>query len=72
MPDEKITVKVLKALIFLWKDWGEFENITHVEVKNPVGSAIKIANGQKGSIHAQGKRIGKKNCISTKLLVKYH
>lgn len=39
---------------------GEFENITHVEVKNPVGSAIKIANGQKGSISKQGKKIGAK------------
>lgn len=26
---------------------GKFQNITHVEVKNPVGSAIKIANGRK-------------------------
>lgn len=29
---------------------GEFENITHVEVKKPIGPAIKIANGQKGNI----------------------
>ena len=39
---------------------GEFENITDVEVKNPVGSAIKIANGQKGNIAKQGKKIGAK------------
>lgn len=45
---------------FVMKELGEFENITHVEVKNPVGSAIKIANGQKGSIARQGKQIGAK------------
>lgn len=39
---------------------GEFQNITHVEVKNPVGSAIKIGNGQNGSIAKQGKKIGAK------------
>ena len=39
---------------------GEFENITHVEVKNLVESAIKIANGQKGNIGKQGKKIGAK------------
>jgi inosine/xanthosine triphosphate pyrophosphatase family protein len=33
---------------FLVEGLGKFENITHVEVKNPVGSAIKIANGQNG------------------------
>ena len=37
---------------------GNFQNVTHVEIKNPVGSAIKIANNQKGSIVAQGKKIG--------------
>ena len=36
---------------------GKFQNVTHVEVKNPVGSAIKIANGQKGSIAKQGKYV---------------
>ena len=30
---------------FLVTGLGKFENITHVEIKNPVGSAIKIANG---------------------------
>ena len=39
------------------KGLGEFENITHVEVKNPVGSAIKIANGQKESIARQGNKL---------------
>jgi hypothetical protein len=37
---------MLKVLTLLVEGLGEFENITHVEVKNPVGSAIKIANGQ--------------------------
>lgn len=50
----------VKGLDFLVEGLGEFENITHVEVKNPVGSAIKIANGQKGSIYKQGKKIGAK------------
>ena len=50
----------VKGIDFLVEGLGEFENITHVEVKNPVGSAIKIANGQKGSISKQGKKIGAK------------
>lgn len=50
----------VKGPDFLVEGLGEFENITHVEVKNPVGSAIKIANGQKGSISKQGKKIGAK------------
>jgi hypothetical protein len=33
---------------------GNFQNITHVEVKNPVGS------GQKANISQQGKKIGAK------------
>ena len=44
-----------------------FNNITHVEVKNPVGSAIKIANGQKGSISKQGKKIGEKIAYQQRL-----
>ena len=48
------------GLDFVVAGLGEFENITHVEVKNPVGSAIKIANGQNGSINKQGKKIGAK------------
>ena len=50
----------VKGPDFLVEGLGEFQNITHVEVKNPVGSAIKIANGQKGSIAKQGKKIGAK------------
>ena len=45
---------------FIVERLGEFQNITYVEVKNPVGSAIKMANGQKGSIAKQGKKIGAK------------
>ena len=45
---------------FVVEGIGAYENITHVEIKNPVGSAIKIANGQKGSIAKQGKKIGAK------------
>lgn len=50
----------VKGPDFVVEGLGEFQNITHVEVKNPVGSAIKIANGQKGSIARQGKKIGAK------------
>lgn len=50
----------VKGPDFLVEGLGEFENITHVEVKNPVGSAIKIANGQKGNIAKQGNKIGDK------------
>jgi len=50
----------VKGLDFVVEGLSEFQNITHVEVKNPVGSAIKIANGQNGSIAKQGKKIGAK------------
>ena len=36
----------VKGPAFIVKGLGEFENITHVEVKNPVGLAIKIAHDQ--------------------------
>ena len=50
----------VKGPDFVVEGLEEFENITHVEVKNAVGSAIKIANGQKGSIARQGRQIGAK------------
>ena len=50
----------VKGPDFLVEKLEGFENITRVEVKNPVGSAIKIINGQKGSISKQGKKIGAK------------
>lgn len=36
---------------------GEFENITHAEAKNAVGSAIEIADGFDANIWKQGKKI---------------
>lgn len=50
----------VKGPDFIVEGLGNFQNVTHVEIKNPVGSAIKIANGQKGSIAKQGKKIGAK------------
>jgi hypothetical protein len=49
-----------RGLDFLVEGLGAFKNITHVEVKNPVSSAIKIANNQSASIAKQGRDIGKK------------
>ena len=40
---------------------AEFENITHAEAKNAVGSAIEIADGFDANIWKQGKKIGKKS-----------
>jgi hypothetical protein len=45
---------------FKVKGLGDFEHITHLEQKNPVGSAIKKANNQSPSISKQGKKIGAK------------
>jgi len=50
----------VKGPDFFVEGLGKCQNVTHVKVKNPVGSAIKIANGQKGSIPKQGKKIGAK------------
>ena len=50
----------VKGPDFIVEGLGEFENITHVEVKNSVGSGIKIADGQRGGIAKQGKKIGVK------------
>lgn len=35
----------VKALDFAVDGLSKFENITHAEVKNPIGSAIETANG---------------------------
>lgn len=35
----------------------QFENITHAEAKNAVGSAIEIADGFDANIWKQGKKI---------------
>jgi hypothetical protein len=50
----------VKGPDFIVEGLGNFQSATHVEIKNPVGSAIKIANKQKGSIAKQGKSIGEK------------
>jgi hypothetical protein len=50
----------IKGPDFIVEGLGKFQSVTHVEIKNPVGSAIKIANNQKGSIAKQGKKIGAK------------
>jgi hypothetical protein len=50
----------IKGPDFIMEGLEKFQNITHVELKNPVGSAIKIANGESGSISRQGQKIGKK------------
>lgn len=50
----------VKGPDFVVEGLGSFQDVIHVEVKNPVGSAIKIANSQKGSITKQGKKIGAK------------
>ena len=50
----------IKGLDFSVDGLGEFENITHAEAKNAVGSAIQIADGLPANIWKQGKNIGKK------------
>jgi hypothetical protein len=45
---------------FIVEGRGKFQSITHVEVKNPVGSAIKKFNNQTTSISRQGRQVGKK------------
>jgi len=39
---------------------GEFENITHAEIKCPVGSAIDMKQGKDGNLWKQGKKLSKK------------
>lgn len=39
---------------------GEYENITHVETKGPVGSAINKAQGGNGNLWQQGKNLTKR------------
>jgi hypothetical protein len=50
----------IEGLDFAVNGLGEFENITHAEVKNGVGPAIKIAENQDPNIRQQGRNIGKK------------
>ena len=51
----------VKSLDFAVDGLGKFENITHAEAKNAVGSAIEIADGFDANIWKQGKKIGKKS-----------
>ena len=51
----------VKGIDFATTGIGEYENITHVEIKNPVGSGIEIEDGLNPNIWKQGKRIGKKS-----------
>ena len=51
----------VKGLDFAVEGLGRFENITHADAKNAVGSAIERADGFKGNIWRQGKKIGKKS-----------
>jgi hypothetical protein len=51
----------VKGLDFAVDGLGEFENITHAEAKNAVGSAIEITDGFDANIWKQGKNIGKKS-----------
>ena len=39
---------------------GEFDHITHVEIKGAVGSAIDMAQGRDGNLWKQGKELSKK------------
>ncbi|MGK0366829.1 MAG: hypothetical protein ACI85O_003906, partial [Saprospiraceae bacterium] len=50
----------IKGPDFIAEGLGELQSITHVEIKNPVGSSIKITGNQTSSISKQGKTIGKK------------
>ena len=51
----------VKGLDFAVDGLEEFENITHAEAKNAVGSSIEIADGFDVNIGKQGKKIGKKS-----------
>jgi len=51
----------VKDIDFAVESLGEFENITHAEAKNSLGSAIEIAAGFDANIWKQGKKIGKKS-----------
>ena len=51
----------VKGLDFAVDGLGKFENITHAEAKNAVGSGIEIADSFDANIWKQGKKIGKKS-----------
>jgi hypothetical protein len=51
----------IKGLDFAVDGLGQFENITHANTKNGVGSVIKITENQDPNIRQQGRSIGKKS-----------
>lgn len=51
---------MLKDQTFGLTELGKFSNITHVEIKGPVGFAIDIAQGKSGNLWKQGKLLTKK------------
>jgi len=51
----------MEGLDFAVDGLEEFENITHGDTKNGVGSVIKIAENQDPNIRQQGRSIGKKS-----------
>lgn len=65
----------IKGLDFGADGIGEYENITHVETKGPVGSAINKAQGGNGNLWQQGllkELVGKKDFGQIKLkLISY-
>ena len=51
----------VRGIDFAVDGLGKFENITHAEAKNAVGSAIEIADGFDANIWKQGNKIGKRS-----------
>ena len=45
---------------FIVEGLGDYSHITHIEIKNPVGSKIEIASLGKSDLILQGKQIGEK------------
>lgn len=52
--------KNVRGLSFKIRGLGTYKSNTYIEIKNPVSTAIKIANDQDPSISRQGKKIGAK------------
>lgn len=50
----------IRPLDFKVEGIGKYTDITHVEVKGPVGTEILLAEGRRPRIIHQGKKIGKK------------
>lgn len=50
----------VKGPDFVVEGLGDYQHITHLENKNPVGSKISISNNGPASIVVQGENIGRK------------